>query len=143
MDVILDTNIWLAWLVFDDPATRGLARAASEGRLALPVVPRMRAELARVLAYPRLRLEFAAQVDALVRFDRHSRMVPAPAPAPATLSCRDPDDQIFVDLALACEASWLLSRDRELLRLARPAAGRGLRIAAPEHPAWHHALPAA
>ena len=47
------------------------------------------------------------------------------------LQCRDPDDQMFIDLALAQRARWLLTRDRALLALARPAAAYGLEIAAP------------
>ncbi|MEW9625771.1 PIN domain-containing protein [Rhodanobacter geophilus] len=41
------------------------------------------------------------------------------ASAPRLPRCRDPDDQKFLELARACGAQWLLSRDRELLRLAR------------------------
>jgi predicted nucleic acid-binding protein len=48
------------------------------------------------------------------------------------LHCADPDDQMFVDLAHAAGARWLVSRDRAVLRLARRAAAFGIAIAAPE-----------
>jgi putative PIN family toxin of toxin-antitoxin system len=76
----------------------------------------MRDELARVLAYPKImaRLAFyqlgAAQV--LAQFDRQARMVDAPTKANVT--CRDPDDQKFIDLAVAYKAT-LLSKDRAVL----------------------------
>jgi predicted nucleic acid-binding protein len=48
--------------------------------------------------------------------------------------CRDPDDQKFIDLALAAKAQWLVSRDKALLALAKRAKARGLLIVKPE--AW-------
>lgn len=138
MEAILDTNVWLAWLVYDDPVTRRLGQAVEAGRVVVPAQPRMRDEFRRVLAYPRLRLEPDRQDEALHRFDRHARMTPS---APATdLSCRDPDDQVFLDLALHRGVGWLLSRDRQLLALRRRALVRGLRIARPEDEAWQAAL---
>jgi predicted nucleic acid-binding protein len=47
------------------------------------------------------------------------------------MRCTDPDDQVFIDLALACKARWLLSKDRALLKLARRARALGLSIQPP------------
>lgn len=138
MEAILDTNVWLAWLVYDDPVTRRLGEAVEAGEVVLPALPRIRDEFERVLAYPRLRLEPAQRDDALRRFDRHARMGP-PAPV-ADLTCRDPDDQVFLDLALHRGVGWLLSRDRQLLALRRRALARGLRISRPEDKAWQAAI---
>jgi predicted nucleic acid-binding protein len=52
--------------------------------------------------------------------------------ASAHLHCRDPDDQMFLDLALAAGARWLVSRDRALLHLRRRAQSHGLAIVTPE-----------
>ena len=138
MEAILDTNVWLAWLVYDDPVTRRLGQAVATGRITLPALPRIRDEFERVLAYPRLRLEPTQRTAALLRFDRHARMGP-PVPV-ADLACRDPDDQVFLDLALHRGVGWLLSRDRQLLALRRRALARGLRIARPEDQAWQALL---
>jgi len=139
MEAILDTNVWLAWLVYDDPVTRPLGEAVEAGQLILPTLPRIRDEFERVLAYPRLRLEATQRADALRRFDRHGRMG-SPVPV-ADLTCRDPDDQVFLDLALHRRTGWLLSRDRQLLALRRRALVLGLRIARPEDDAWQAVLP--
>ncbi|MBW8810763.1 MAG: PIN domain-containing protein, partial [Lysobacter sp.] len=40
--------------------------------------------------------------------------------------CADPDDQKFLELALAANARWLLSRDHALLVLGRRTARAGL-----------------
>jgi predicted nucleic acid-binding protein len=53
-----------------------------------------------------------------------------PAPSPP-LRCSDPDDQIFIDAALAHHATWLVTRDRALLKLRRQALAQGLRIVQP------------
>jgi len=45
--------------------------------------------------------------------------------------CRDPTDQMFVDLALHFRPCWLLTHDRALLALRRRAAARGVVIAPP------------
>jgi predicted nucleic acid-binding protein len=52
----------------------------------------------------------------------------APAPAALAMRCNDPDDQKFIDLALARRAIALLSADRAVLRLARRAIPFGLAI---------------
>jgi predicted nucleic acid-binding protein len=51
-----------------------------------------------------------------------------PALPCATLVCRDPTDQMFIDLALTCRPSWLVTRDRALLSLRRRAAPQGVAI---------------
>ena len=50
------------------------------------------------------------------------------------LRCSDPDDQQFIDLAIARRAHALLTRDRAVLRLAPRARRFGVLIATPE--AW-------
>ncbi|MEQ1660178.1 MAG: PIN domain-containing protein, partial [Hylemonella sp.] len=52
--IVLDTNIVLDLLVFDDPATPPLKDALAARRLQWIATPAMRVELARVLAYPHI-----------------------------------------------------------------------------------------
>ena len=48
------------------------------------------------------------------------RLAPAPPAAlPPLPHCRDADDQKFLELAARCRADVLVTRDRQLLRLAR------------------------
>ena len=46
--------------------------------------------------------------------------------------CRDPLDQKFLDLAVSTQAGWLITRDRDLLKLARKTRRQGLFIVTPE-----------
>ena len=98
-----------------------LARAALEaGEVSWLATAAMRIELARVLGYPQIvpRLAFygLSDADVLAQFDRHARLV-EPAPK-APVTCADPDDQGFIDLAVAHRAP-LLSKDRAVLTMKR------------------------
>lgn len=121
--VILDTNVALDLWVFDDPRARPIAQALMQARAQWLATAAMRREWQRVLAYPAIaawRARRSQSVDdALQAFDRWACTTPTPAGQTA-LRCRDPDDQMFVDLACATGA-LLLTKDRALLDLRRRA----------------------
>lgn len=130
-EAVIDTNVLLDWLLFDDPRARPLAQAVTEGRLRWVCTEAMLDELSHVLARPfdpRWTVD-AATILETVR--RHARIVPPPAAPGPPMVCRDPDDQKFIDLALARPVRWLFSRDRALLDLARRARTRGVTVVAP------------
>lgn len=129
--MVLDTNVVLDWLLFDDPRAGELGQALSRGRLRWLVCARMREEFARTLRRAVLAKWQPQAEDLLARFDRHAIVLGDPPPAPLRLRCRDPDDQVFVDLALAGDAHWLLSHDKALLRLASRMPVPGPRICRP------------
>jgi predicted nucleic acid-binding protein len=118
--IVIDTNIVLDLFVFDDAAAKPLRAALEAGEVQWLATVAMRVELARVLGYPQIapRLAFygLADADVLARFDRHARLVDAAPKAPVT--CSDPDDQGFIDLAVAHRAP-LLSKDRAVLTMKR------------------------
>ena len=118
--LVLDTNIVLDVFVFADEAARPVLPALEGGHLQWLATVAMRDELARVLAYPQIvpRLQYYGLQagDVLARFDRHAIVVDVPAKAP--LTCSDPDDQKFIDLAVARQA-LLLSKDRAVLSMKK------------------------
>ena len=123
MQLVLDTNVVLDLLVFGDPGARPVAEGLQQGALRWLATPPMREELARVLAYPKLaeRVAFHGRSSALVlqEFDRQAALVDVPDKAPVT--CGDPDDQKFIDLAVAHRCP-LVSKDREVLRMRKRLA---------------------
>ncbi len=146
--IVLDTNVWLDWLVFDDPRVRALRAAERAGRVRIVACVEARAELAEVLGRPQLIAQGlasrarrgVAQFEATRLLEEFDAAVSLDERAPACgLVCSDPDDQRFVDLAVAHSAQYLLTRDRALLALARGARSRfGLLITQPERvPASH------
>lgn len=129
--VVIDTNIILDLFVFADAAAKPVKKALEAGELDWIATQPMRDELARVLAYPQIvpRLNFyqLSADDVLVSFDRHARLLGAAAKA--RLTCSDPDDQKFIDLAVAGQA-LLLSKDRHVLSMAKRLLAHGVRTQA-------------
>lgn len=121
MRLVLDTQVWLDWLVFDEPALAGLRAAVGEGRAEVVIDSACLAELERVLAYP-----LGRKVDVAACLAACEKLVKKVTPMAfeELPQCRDPDDQKFLTLAAAARADCLVSRDRELLRLARRCAAR-------------------
>lgn len=124
--MVLDTHVWLDWLVFDDPGVAAIRRARAEGRAALLIDAACEAELARVLAYDlgRFSIDAAAQAERLAECRRLAERIEAPlteAERARLPRCRDRDDQIFLEAALAGKAQLLLTKDRALLHCARDA----------------------
>jgi uncharacterized protein len=133
---VLDSNVVLDWLVFRHPVAEVLGRAIEGGRLRWLVNSALRDELAHVLARGVLD---RWQPDSVALWQAWERCATPCPPLPPDgdalrLRCRDPDDQKFIDLALAHQARWLVSRDRDLLVLARRARRLGLAVLTPE--AW-------
>jgi len=113
---VIDTNIVLDLWLFEDPATVPLRAALLSGAISHLATTSMRDELARVLTYPHLIKRMAKSniqaQDILNRFDEHHLSAEPAAKAPCT--CKDPDDQKFIDLAIA-HAVPLLSKDAAIL----------------------------
>jgi putative PIN family toxin of toxin-antitoxin system len=130
--VVLDTNVVLDLLLFDDPAIQALKQALAEGRLRWLATPAMREEFERVLGYPRIVRQLVQRgVEApqmLAAFDARASLTEAASRAPCV--CADPDDQGFIDLAIARGAT-LWSKDQAVLCLARKAAALGACVTAP------------
>ncbi|HBH38446.1 MAG TPA: putative toxin-antitoxin system toxin component, PIN family [Curvibacter sp.] len=128
--IVLDTNVVLDLLVFDDPATPALQQALDDGALRWIATPVMREELARVLLYPHLvaRLDYyrLSADEVLAAFDRQAQRVDVAPKAP--MVCRDPDDQKFIDLAVAHRAQ-LLSKDHAVLKLKKRLLLQGVPVA--------------
>lgn len=131
--LVLDTQVLLDWLVFDDPRVAPLAAALQAGRLQWLASPWMRLECERTLGRRMLQRWQPDALRVAAAWDRWATMVDEPLPRRLP-RCRDPDDQAFIDLALQHRVTALLSRDRALLALRRAGATAGVWIGPPE--AW-------
>jgi len=128
--IVLDTQVWLDWLVFDDPSLAALREAHAAGRVEIVIDEACELELQRVLAYDlgKHSLSPDAQARCVERMRAVARRVEG-ADGAGLPRCRDPDDQKFLSLAAGTGAHLLLSKDRAVLSLARRVAG--FRIVAP------------
>ena len=127
--VVLDTNIVLDCWVFEDPVTAPLRYALDGGQLRWLVTLPMRTELARVLGYPQIapRLAYHGRTAEAIlqRFDTLAQFCEVPPKAAHT--CKDPDDQGFVDLAVAHRAR-LLSKDHAVLCMQKRLLALGVLV---------------
>ncbi len=127
--LVLDTQIWLDWLAFDDPSVAALKKAVKQERVEIYMDGACEAELERVLGYP-IAKKVPEKSLQEARFAEARRVARPPArqvtqAERASLPrCRDPDDQKFLELALAAAADALVTKDRALLELARRAPFR-------------------
>ncbi len=137
--LVLDTNIVLDIFVFQDPATEPLRQALADKRWRWIATAPMRDELARVLSYPQIvrrlathgapitaqatKATDAAPAWVLAHFD--AQMHSVPVAAKASVTCKDPDDQKFIDLAVA-EQALLLSKDKAVLCMKKRLLALGV-----------------
>ncbi|MDX9709120.1 MAG: putative toxin-antitoxin system toxin component, PIN family [Trichloromonas sp.] len=115
--VVFDTNVVVSALLFRHGHLSWWRKAWREGR-AIPLLGRETvAELVRVLSYPKFRLK-PEEIEALLADYLPCGEVITDKPTEKAPSCRDPDDQKFIDLAFAGNADWLVSGDNDLLVMA-------------------------
>lgn len=129
--LVLDTNVWLDWLVFDEPAIAPLRAAHDARRIEIVMDVACEVELVRVLAYDlgRHSIDAEAQAVCIARCRGIVTGVQAGL-AQGLPQCRDPDDQKFLALAYAARADFLVTKDQALLELARRV--ERFRIVTPE-----------
>ena len=129
--IVIDTNVLLGLWIFSEPSLAALLAALDDGTVTAVRCTETDAEFAEVLARPDLLDVDPARQQRVLEAWR-ARAVLAALTAQAPWICRDPLDQKFLDLAVSAGAGWLLTRDRDLLKLARKARRSGLQIVAPE-----------
>ena len=120
LGLVLDTNIILDAFVFNDPATQPLKDALAVKKYQWIATQAMRDELERVLGYPKIMARMAfyqvSALEVLAQFDAQTLLHDA-APK-ASVTCRDPDDQKFIDLAVT-HKTLLLSKDNAVLCMSK------------------------
>jgi uncharacterized protein len=114
--IVLDTNIVLDWLIFEDGGMPELMAALNARQLTIATNEECINELTRVLAYPIFKLSLVAQQKALEKYLAYATSV---APRASLLGrvprCRDKDDQKFLELAAHAGAVALVSKDNAVL----------------------------
>ena len=119
--VILDTNILLDILVFDDQRAHPLRVALSNQELDALVTEDTLDELIDVISRPQFSLDKQKQAEILLQWQSWSRLVKQSDLQVAPWKCKDRDDQVFINLAFSFKPSTLISKDKLVLKLAKRA----------------------
>ena len=117
--LVLDTNVVMDLFHFAAPPLAPLLRAIKSGVVVCLADVRTLAELQRVTGYKQFRLDAVGQQRVFDSYRALVTLVSKDLPAqPLLPKCRDPDDQMFLELALTGHADLLISRDNLVLKLA-------------------------
>jgi putative PIN family toxin of toxin-antitoxin system len=130
LTLVIDTNVVLDLFIYQDPATVPLRERLADPAVRWLATPVMREELRRVLAYPHVVRQMEARARSaeavLAAFDTRAQIVDTAPKAPYT--CKDGDDQKFIDLAVAHTAT-LLSKDKAVLCMRKRLDRLGVVVA--------------
>ena len=126
--VVFDTNVLVSLYVFADSRFAPLRARMESGEWQAFTNVACFGEFRRVLGYPLFALVESRQQASLAAYAAHVRhhVEPAPAELVPLPRCKDRDDQKFLELARDAGADWLITADKDLLRLARRDRLRGL-----------------
>lgn len=114
--LVLDTNVVLDLYHWANTDAVPIMAALEAGQIECCADARTLDELQRVLTYPQLKMTPEMMVDRYQRYSNLVQLVPA-GEAPPLPRCKDRDDQKFLELAARCNADFLVSKDKALLRL--------------------------
>jgi putative PIN family toxin of toxin-antitoxin system len=114
--VVFDTTTVVSALLFENGRLRWLRRHWQGGGCAPLVCRETAAELVRVLAYPKFRLNDHDRDELLAEYLPYCETLELRERC--SVVCRDPKDQMFLDLAQSGNAGLLVTGDQDILALA-------------------------
>ncbi|MCP4409243.1 MAG: putative toxin-antitoxin system toxin component, PIN family [Gammaproteobacteria bacterium] len=120
--VVFDTNIIVSALIFSRGKLAWLRQAWQQGSVKPLVSKSTVEELLKVLTYPKFQLTGSDREELLGDFLPFAQVIEVNAASNALPTCRDEDDQKFLDLAAAGQADALVTGDADLLELADKSA---------------------
>jgi predicted nucleic acid-binding protein len=126
--LILDTNVILDLLVFKDPSAEPIRLLLDTNQVDAVRTPASMAELIDVIGRPTFKLSPEEQEIILQKWESSTRLLENTSIERAPFTCRDPDDQVFLDMAYSLRPALLLSKDLRVLELRASAKRHGIEI---------------
>jgi putative PIN family toxin of toxin-antitoxin system len=117
--LILDTNVVLDLLHFADALTLPILSSLEAGNAQCYASEETLDELQRVLTYAAFGLDEKVQLALHARYQAITGLAKPSSVTGRMPRCRDPDDQMFLELAASTQADLLVSKDKALLALKR------------------------
>ena len=126
--LVLDTNVILDLLVFKDPSAEPI-RLLLDAKLVDAVRSEASIlELVDVIQRPTFKLSREEQEIILQAWESSTRLLENAAIESAPFTCRDLDDQVFINMAYSLRPALLLSKDLRVLELQAIAKRHGVEI---------------
>ena len=126
--LVLDTNVILDLLVFKDPSAKPI-RLLLDAKLVDAVrTEESMLELIDVIQRPAFKLSREEQEVILQAWESSTRLLENAVMESAPFTCRDLDDQVFINMAYSLRPALLLSKDLRVLELHRTAMRYGIEI---------------
>jgi putative PIN family toxin of toxin-antitoxin system len=126
--LVLDTNVILDLLVFKDPSAEPIQLLLDTNQVDAVRTPASMTELIDVIRRPTFKLSQENQEAIVQAWESRSRLLENAAIEPAPFTCRDRDDQVFIDMAFSIRPALLLSKDLRVLELQAIARRHGVDI---------------
>lgn len=117
MKVVLDTNVIVSGLMFPDSVPGQIVAAWSEAQFEVVSSREQLAEMARVLAYPKIRRILRWNDRRIEQFIKslYSRIAVVDLDTMRVDVPRDPDDAPMLAAMIAADAEFLVTGDRDLV----------------------------
>jgi putative PIN family toxin of toxin-antitoxin system len=114
---VLDVNVVVSGLLSRDGAPAAVLRALDDGEFDAVASPKLLAELARALSYPKLRRHITvSDAEAIVQWFGGTVTILADPDGPPSVHSADAEDDYLIALA-ATHGAALVSGDKHLLAL--------------------------
>ena len=115
--VAVDTNIWVSAFITPHGYPARLKSHWQANRFDVVLSVELLAELAQVLARPRLRLKYKYSFEEATAYLRSITQLANIVKVTGALNlCRDPDDNILIETAILGQATHVVSRDQDIVR---------------------------
>jgi putative PIN family toxin of toxin-antitoxin system len=126
--LVLDTNVILDLLVFKDPSAEPIRLLLDTKQVDAVRSEASMLELIDVIQRPIFKLSREEQKMILQAWESVTRLLENSAIESAPFTCRDVDDQVFLDMAYSLRPALLLSKDLRVLELQATAQRHGIEI---------------
>jgi putative PIN family toxin of toxin-antitoxin system len=128
LQLVLDTNTVIPALFFRREKWTWLKQSWKMARIVPLLCNATTLELMTVLNYPKFHLAKEDQTLIMAEILPFVKVCPDPSPSENLPPCRDPKDQIFLQLAWVSKAQYLVTGDKDLWEYQAP---EGLTILTP------------
>ena len=132
---VLDTNIWLDILLFNDPSVKKLSNLIFKKEILVLSCKQCDDEFSRVLKYKNLGIEKEKQNYMLRTYKEFVKNIDFVETLNSSNipKCHDSDDQKFVNLSCINHVDWLLTKDKQILKMKKKLGKMKVKVSTVEN----------